>query len=301
VDQPGHRQARGPRAPPGPARLRDLAPPAPPARQTRRAARLPRPGQERARPRHRRRGVPGLAGRSRANPGLLHPGDLAQWLAGSSAALARSANFVRWAVSRRHASRLTAPATRWTGPSGPLDHDRRWADARRLLNDGTCPAPDRVAGLLVLLYAQKLNVITALTTQHVLHDDDRTLLRLGSRPIALPAPLDDLVTRLADGRETRRRSLLALPSPWLFPGNRPGSALTEDALAQRLHAIGISPRQGRSTTLFALAAEIPAAILAKTLGIHVQVAIQWQKISAGDWTAYAADVSRKSTPQPVPS
>jgi hypothetical protein len=37
------------------------------------------------------------------------------------------------------------------------------------------------------------------------------------------------------------------------------------------------------------------------LGIHVQVAIQWQKISAGDWTAYAADVSRRSGLQPVPS
>jgi hypothetical protein len=225
--------------------------------------------------------------------------DLDQWLAGTSALRTRSANFVRWAASRRHASRLTAPATRWAGPSGPLDEDRRWADARRLLNDGTYPAPDRVAGLLVLLYAQKLNVITALTTQHVLHEDDRTLLRLGSRPIVLPAPLDNLATRLADGRETRRRSLLGTPSPWLFPGNRPGSALTEDALAQRLHAIGISPRQGRSTALLALAAEVPAAILAKTLGIHVQVAIQWQKISAGDWTAYAADVSRRSTPRPV--
>jgi hypothetical protein len=101
------------------------------------------------------------------------------------------------------------------------------------------PAPDRVAGLLILLYAQKLNVITALTTQHVLHQDGRTLLRLGSRPIVLPAPLDDLVTRLAAGRETRGRSLLGVPSPWLFPGHRPGSALTEDALAQRLHAIGI--------------------------------------------------------------
>jgi hypothetical protein len=89
--------------------------------------------------------------------------DLDQWLAGTSAVLARSASFVRWAVSRRHASRLTAPATRWTGPSGPLDQDRRWADARRLLHDDAYPAADRVAGLLILLYAQKLNVITALT------------------------------------------------------------------------------------------------------------------------------------------
>jgi hypothetical protein len=212
----------------------------------------------------------------------------------TSAHLVRSANFVRWAVTRRHASGLTAPATRWAGPSGPLDQDRRWADARRLLHDGTYPAADRAAGLLVLLYAQKLSVITALTTQHVLHEDGRTLLRLGSRPIVLPAPLDALVTGLADGRRPPGSSLLSVPSPWLFPGRWPGRALTEDALAQRLHALGISPRQGRSTALFTLAAEVPAAILAKTLGIHVQAAIQWQKLSAGDWAAYAADISGRA-------
>jgi hypothetical protein len=38
--------------------------------------------------------------------------DLDQWLAGTSAVLIRSANFVRWAVSRRLACSLTAPATR---------------------------------------------------------------------------------------------------------------------------------------------------------------------------------------------
>jgi len=52
-------------------------------------------------------------------------GDLDQWLAGNSGYLARSANFVRWAVARRHASRLTAPASRSTGAAGPLDQDRR--------------------------------------------------------------------------------------------------------------------------------------------------------------------------------
>ena len=233
--------------------------------------------------------------------GTCTQAELDQWLAGTSSHRVRSANFVRWAVGRRHASGLTAPATRWAGPSGPLDQDRRWADAQRLLHEEAYPAADRVAGLLVLLYAQKLNVITALTTSHVLHQDDRTLLRLGSHPIILPAPLDTLVAGLAAGRRRSGSSLLDVPSPWLFPGRKPGSALTDDALAQRLHALGISPRQGRATALFTLAADVPAAILAKTLGIHVQAAIQWQKISAGDWTAYAADVSRRSGLQPVPS
>ena len=219
--------------------------------------------------------------------------ELDQWLAGTSGHLTRSANFARWAVAHRHASRLTAPAARWIGPSGPLDQDRRWADARRLLRDDACPAADRVAGLLILLYAQKLNVITALTTQHVLHEDGRTFLRLGSRPITLPAPLDALAGALTAGRKAPGSSLLSVPSPWLFPGRRPGSALTEDVLARRLHALGISPRQSRSTALFTLAADVPAAVLAKTLGIHVKAAIQWQKISGGDWAPYAADVSSR--------
>ena len=102
---------------------------------------------------------------------------------------------------------------------------------------------------------------------------------------------------MASRRKVPGTSLLSVPSSWLFPGRRPGSPLTEDALAQRLDALGISPRQGRSTALFALAADVPAAILAKTLGIHVQAAIQWQKISGGDWSAYAADISRRGQAQ----
>jgi hypothetical protein len=220
--------------------------------------------------------------------------DLDQWLAGCPSHLARSANFVRWAVIHRHASRLTAPASRWAGPSGPLDQDRRWADAHRLLHEDAYPAADRFAGLLILLYAQKLSSITALTTRHVRHQDGQMLLHLGSRPIVLPAPLDALASALISARKPPGSSLLNASSPWLFPGRYPGRPLTEDALAQRLHALGISPRQSRNTALFTLAADVPAAILAKTLGIHIKAAIQWQKISGGDWAAYAADISQRT-------
>ena len=65
-----------------------------------------------------------------------------------------------------------------------------------VLHNDAYPADDRAAGLLVLLYAQKLTAITALTTQHVQPENGRTLLRLGSLPILLPAPLDDLVAGL---------------------------------------------------------------------------------------------------------
>jgi hypothetical protein len=41
-----------------------------------------------------------------------------QWLAGTSGHRVRSVNFVRWAVARRHASGLTAPAALGREPSG---------------------------------------------------------------------------------------------------------------------------------------------------------------------------------------
>ncbi|MBV1958057.1 hypothetical protein KUG12_27665 [Streptomyces sp. BV333] len=83
---------------------------------------------------------------------------------------------------------------------------------------------------------------------------------------------------------------------WLFPGGRPGQPLGDDRIGERLHKIGIRPKQDRSTALFTLATELPAAILARMLGVHIKVAVQWQQASAGDWAAYAADVSRRTRP-----
>jgi len=69
----------------------------------------------------------------------------------------------------------------------------------------------------------------------------------------------------------------------------------------RLHGHGLQPRQGRNTALFMLAAEVPAAILATMLGIHIKAAIQWQHLSNGDWTSYAAGVSERSSSSANPA
>jgi hypothetical protein len=53
-------------------------------------------------------------------------------------------------------------------------------------------------------------------------------------------------------------------------------------------------RLTRSTALFQLATDLPAAILARMLGIHITVAVAWQRASAGDWTDYAAEISRRT-------
>jgi hypothetical protein len=220
--------------------------------------------------------------------------DLDRWLSRGDARNRQEAgHFVRWAAKQRLAT-LTFPAIRWQGPSQPLDEQARWDTARRLLHDDTLNTRDRLAGLLVLLYAQKTAVISRLTTSHIDGTDSQMRLRLGPAPITLPDPLANLVHRVLAEHRGHATTGANASSPWLFPGGQPGRPINAGHLGQRLKALGIHPGQARSTALFQLATELPAAILARMLGIHIDVAVAWQKHSSGDWTTYAADVSRRN-------
>jgi hypothetical protein len=120
-------------------------------------------------------------------------------------------------------------------------------------------------------------------------------LHLGNAPIQLPEPVAALARTVAANRKGHATIGALAPSPWLFPGGQPGRPISTTQLTQRLNQLGIRPNQARSTALFQLATEIPAAILARTLGIHTDVAVAWQRLSAGDWTAYAAEISQRAT------
>jgi hypothetical protein len=220
--------------------------------------------------------------------------DLDRWTAGEASYRDETSHFIRWAVACRHASRLTFGTVRWEGPRGPHDGEKRWDDARRLLQDQTLKTSDRVIGLLLLLYAQNLATISLLTAGHVHASAGEVSLQLGTAPVVLPEPLAGLVLDLVATR--RASTIISAPgtTPWLFPGRRHGQPISPDRLGQRLKQIGIRSGRDRSTALFTLAAEIPAAILARLLGIHVSVAVAWQRASAGDWMTYAADVSRRT-------
>jgi len=123
------------------------------------------------------------------------------WLTSGEAVGCREAgHFVRWA--RRHKlTSLDFPATRWGGPARVIDTEARWEQARRLLNDSALKPGDRVAGLLVLLYAQWPSVIRRLTLDHVQATGNTVRLHLGREPVILPEPLASPVRQLAAARQ----------------------------------------------------------------------------------------------------
>ena len=118
-------------------------------------------------------------------------------------------------------------------------------------------------------------------------------LRLGREPIMLPEPLDALRPPVAASR--RGHAALGDQGSFRrpFPGGQPGQPISAYRLAERLRQLGLRPGPARSTALFGLATELPAALLARLLGIHISVAVAWQRASSGDRTAYAADYSRR--------
>lgn len=152
--------------------------------------------------------------------------DLARGMTSGDARLCQEAgHFVRWALSQKIARDLTFPAERWNGPSQPMDEEARWAAARRLLHEDTLKSKDRLADLLLLLYAQWLAANSRLTVDHMKETDGAVRIRLGAVPVDVPSPVAELALQQVEVR--RSHAVLGrTDSPWLFPGGRPGRPIS---------------------------------------------------------------------------
>ena len=64
---------------------------------------------------------------------------------------------------------------------------------------------------------------------------------------------------------------------WLFPGQSPARPAVDVLFGVRLHRYGIDAHAGRNTARLALAAELPAAVLADLTGISVSTAERWSQ------------------------
>ena len=158
-----------------------------------------------------------------ASPSDLRAGRPGNWMTSPGTTHRREAgHFVRWARAQKLTS-LEFPATKWGGPARTIDTEARWDQARRLLHDTALRPEDRVAGLLVLLYAQGPSTISRLTLGHVQLTDGKVLLRLGREPVVLPEPLAGLTRQLIADRHGHAAIGDQGTSHWLFPEDSPAA------------------------------------------------------------------------------
>jgi hypothetical protein len=199
----------------------------------------------------------------------------------------RVSYFLSWTAARGLSRRLAVPAVPGQQPADFLGDDQRWQLLQRCLTDTTMPVGVRAAGALVLLFGLQLQRIRHLTTGQVTEKDGNAYLTAGRRPVLLPPRLGAILRELA----AQPRPRLMIPSGadaprWLFPGRIPGQPLDLHSLSNQLNRYGISARPARNGALAALASDLPAAVLADFLGIHVSTAVRWVTYARQDWTAY---------------
>lgn len=197
--------------------------------------------------------------------------------------------FLAWTADRRLSRQLTIPAIPRTDPADFLDDTERWQLLHRCLTDETLPIEARAVGALTLLFALQPRRIRHLTADQLTEKDENTYLRAGRHPILLPPRLGALLRELASRPPTPLMIPYGPTTPrWLFPGRVPGQAIDGHSLTNLLNRHGISARPARNSALAALAADLPAAILADLLGLHVNTAVRWVTYARRDWTDYLA-------------
>lgn len=216
--------------------------------------------------------------------------DLDAWSTKGGPSAYQLADFLSWAERRKLVTPLRL-ATRRRDEGDAMGSDTALEIVSRLLHDDQIPLADRVAGCLVLLYAQQLSRIVAITTDRVIADDGAVYLRLGTTNAIVPEPLGGLLVTLATTDSPYSGVGTPEPSPWLFPGLHPGRPLHPSVLGERLRRIGIPTMAGRRAALMNLASQLPAAVLADLLHLHPTTAVHWVSLAGGDWNSYAAEVA----------
>lgn len=214
--------------------------------------------------------------------------DIEGWLTEGPSTRYFARTFLSWSTKKRHAPKeLKIPILPNDSAMPLIETDERWSIVRRLLHDEDIHAMDRVAGLLILLYAQPLSRIVQISVDQI--STSGGTLKLGEAPVSLPPPLDALIKELRDHR--RAHTLLGHADvPWLFPGGRAGGPLDATSLMRRLQAYGIRARPARNTTLMDLANQLPAVVISRLLGLHIDTATRWSAEAGNTRADYAAQL-----------
>lgn len=168
-----------------------------------------------------------------------------------------------------------------------LTQDQRLAWLKELLGGDADTLPYRLAGTLLLLYAQPLVRVAALPTTAIVVTPHELRIALGKEPAPLPEPFADMFRQHLMTRPNLRTTGGSIENPWLFPGSRAGKHLDPQSIMLRLPKLGINLLGARNAAIQNLVAEVPAPLVAELLGYSYQVTHRHAEIAAQPWSKYA--------------
>lgn len=171
-----------------------------------------------------------------------------------------------------------------------LTQDQRLAWIRRCLTHLDESRPYRVAGLLLLLYAQPLVKIAALPADHVQVTPDGPVIILADDPLPLPEPFAGLVLEHLAHRPNLRTHNHS--SRWLFPSHTGGRHLHPVGIMNRLRHLGIDVQAARTSALRGLVTQAPPPVVAQLLGYSYQVTERHARAAASTYSRYVAASDR---------
>jgi hypothetical protein len=128
-----------------------------------------------------------MAGYSDRDLSQCTQADIDTWFAPPGQARNAAIPFLRWCITR-HAMPCLAITARPAPQRQPISQQQRLDLIRRLAEDTQLELRDRIVALLILLYAQPITKITALTTSDVIRDGTTVQVRLGEPPAPVPEP-----------------------------------------------------------------------------------------------------------------
>ncbi|MFD4460077.1 hypothetical protein [Nocardia sp. NPDC058480] len=199
--------------------------------------------------------------------------------------------FLNWARHRRLVDGIAIPKKRPRTTLAPITEDERWHQLRRCLHEDTLPTAVRAAGALVLLYGLPLSKVAALQHHHIHIDTrQRVWLHYGRHQLRLPPAVATLVLTQREHPTVIAAVNRDYPNnkKWLFPGGSPGQHARDSLYRGLRNHLHVHLRRARSAALAHLASEIPAAVLAELLDLHIDTALAWSNYAQNEWSAYVA-------------
>jgi hypothetical protein len=192
--------------------------------------------------------------------------------------------FVRWAIKVKLIGSDLAVAQHARGNAPRMPIHEQDAVVEKVVHQRTLHPRDRLAAILVIVFAQQVEDIATLTWDRVTVTADKATVDLAGLPIELPSPIDEPLRALAASSYNGQTA--AHPnSPWVFRGYRPGAHIAPAHLRSKLKPV-LAALEARLGTLNELTQTTPIAILAETLGYHPQTLEAHAKASAATYARY---------------